>query len=66
VLWPSRLLTNGAADDVDAAPAGVAKLVNLDDGLAGIDLVDFAEDAEELMLEKVLELDVRVTVFCTS
>jgi hypothetical protein len=52
-LWPSRPLTDGAADDVDAAPASAAVLVNLNDGLAGIDVVDFAEDAEELMLEKL-------------
>ena len=66
VFWPSRPLTDGAADDVDAAPASAAELVTLSDGLAGSDVVDLAEDAEELIVEKALELDVEVTVFCTS
>jgi hypothetical protein len=57
---------DGAAVDVDAAPASVAELVNLDDGLTDIDVIDLEEDAEELELEEVLELDVEVAVFLAS
>jgi hypothetical protein len=52
-----------AADEVAAAPASEAELVNLDDGLTDIEVIDLVEDVEELALEEVLELDVEVAVF---
>jgi hypothetical protein len=67
-----------AADEVAAAPANEAELVNLDDGLTDIEVIDLVEnveglvleevlklveDVEGLVLEEVLELDVEVAVF---
>ena len=65
VLWwlPPE---DGAADDVDAAPASVAELVNLDVGLTDIEVIGLVEDVEELVLEVVLELDVELAVLCAS
>jgi hypothetical protein len=60
------LPANGAADEVDAAPASEAELVNLGDGLTDLDVIDLVEDVEELVLVEVLELDVEVAVFWAS
>ncbi len=56
---------DGAADDVDAAPASVAELVGLDEGLTDIDVIDRVDDVEELVLDDVPEL-VEVVVFVAS
>jgi hypothetical protein len=57
---------DGPAVDVDAAPASVAELVNLDDGLTDIDVMDLEDDVEKLVLGEVVELDVEVAVFFAS
>jgi hypothetical protein len=67
LLWPLLLLPeDGATDDVDAAPAREAGLVILDDESTDFDVIDVAEDVEELVLEEVLELFVDVAVTCAS
>lgn len=52
-----------AVDEVAAAPAIEAELVNFDDGLTDVEVIDLVEDAEGLTLEEVIELDVEVAVF---
>ena len=51
-----------AAGDVDAAPARVAELVNLDVGLIDVEVIELEDNVEELVVEIVLEL-VDVAVF---
>ena len=57
------MAADDAVDEVAAAPASEAELVNLDDGLTDIEVIDLVGDAEGLVLEEVLELDVEVVVF---
>jgi hypothetical protein len=64
VLWWLPLVAeDDAVDEVAAAPASEAELINLDDGLTDIEVIDLVEDIERLLLEEVLELDVEVAVF---
>ena len=57
------MAADDAVDEVAAAPASEAELVNLNDGLTDVEVIDLVEDAEGLVLEEVLELDVEVAVF---
>ena len=57
------MAADDAVDEVAATPASEAELVNLDDGLTDIEVIDLVGDAEGLVLEEVLELDVEVVVF---
>ena len=57
------MAADDAVDEVAAAPASEAELVNLDDGLTDVEVIDLVEDAEGLVLDEVLELDVEVAAF---